>query len=105
MEEISQLVSYVCFILHWKMGGTSQAAVSIAKCLSELHAWRALRQSLIFARSTSRDAGERCMLAAKLLWRFPVLLSPVLQLPHSFHHTDTRDGGLFLTQIISTWCL
>lgn len=37
------------------MGGVSQAAVSIAKCLSELHTWRAVRQSLIFARSTSRD--------------------------------------------------
>lgn len=37
------------------MGGVFQAAVSTAKCLPELHTWKALRQSLISAKSTSRD--------------------------------------------------
>lgn len=48
------LPAMVIFILHWKLGGVSEAIVSIVKCLSELHVG-GLSASLIFSKNTSGD--------------------------------------------------
>lgn len=83
----------------------SQAAVSIAKCLSELHTCRALGQRLIFARSTSRDVTGKLHAGSKAGLEIPSAPQPCAAVSTLFHHSGTTDGGLFLTQIISTWCL
>lgn len=50
MDELSQAASQVTLMLHWRLGGTAQTIVSIAKCLSELDVERlpATSSSLLF---------------------------------------------------------